>query len=245
MDSVDQLLDLYVNKFKKYIETYINSPRKELLLKMYNKYGEGLLLQPASSRVYFHNCYIGGYINHVINVVECALSFDKLWQNVVSGYTTYTTENLVFVAINHDLGKLGFPNMPHYIPESDSWRRGKGIHYKTNPQIAHMKASDRSLFILQQNNIIMDEQEFLAIKLHDGLYEYSNNEYLKNFQPEKAEKYTLPYVIHMADLMATKKEYYNWRMSVDGQKFIFDNMDKEQLSDNNVDVQFNNIFNQK
>jgi hypothetical protein len=40
-----------------------------------------------------------------------------------------------------------------------------------------MLIQDRSLFLLQKNRIEMSEKEFLAIKLHDGLYDDVNKPY--------------------------------------------------------------------
>ena len=67
----------------------------------------------------------GGYVEHVNRVVRCALKQAKLWEEEGCDMSTFTTEELVFAAINHDLGKMGDENNESYIPQTDKWRREK------------------------------------------------------------------------------------------------------------------------
>ena len=74
-----------------------------------------------------------------------------------------------------------------------------------------MRIADRSLFYLQQAGISVTETEFLAIKLHDGLYEEGNKPYYITFSEDVAIKSNLPYIIHQADLMAARIEFeHEW-----------------------------------
>ena len=54
----------------KVIETHISSPRKEKLLEFYNKYEERLILLPASHKKEYHNAFPGGYVDHILRVVD-------------------------------------------------------------------------------------------------------------------------------------------------------------------------------
>ena len=68
--------------------------------------------------------------------------------------TTFTTEELVFSAINHDLGKMGDADHEAYIPQTDKWRKDKlGEDYMFNKELAFSAVPDRGLFLLQDNNI--------------------------------------------------------------------------------------------
>jgi predicted HD phosphohydrolase len=40
-----------------------------------------------------------------------------------SRYDYFTKEELVFSALNHDLGKMGDENHESYIPQTDKWRK--------------------------------------------------------------------------------------------------------------------------
>ena len=68
--------------------------------------------------------------------------------------TTFTQEELVFSAINHDLGKMGDKDNESYIPQTDQWRRDKlGEDYMFNKKLAFASVPDRGLFLLQQHDI--------------------------------------------------------------------------------------------
>ena len=94
-------------KFITTIEEYISSPRKEKLLEFYKKFEERLVMMPASHKKEYHNAFPGGYIDHVNRVIECALLQYDLWKQTGADISTFTKEELVFSAINHDLGKMG------------------------------------------------------------------------------------------------------------------------------------------
>jgi len=194
--------------FYEYIDTYITSENKvrgEKLKSFYKSIELVLATSPASSKVTRHNCFAGGYLDHVINVTQAALVFHKVWTKFGQAQD-YTLEELVFSAINHDLGKLGTNEEPFYIPNDVQWQLDKGIYYKYNTNIPHMRIADRSLFYLQNAGIPVSAKEFLAIKLHDGLYEEANKSYYMSYNEDYELKSNLPYVLHQADLMSSKIE---------------------------------------
>jgi len=199
-----------LDKFYALIDKYITGNRKEKLKKYYESISTTLTMSPASSKSEHHNCFPGGYLDHVLRVVESALIMDKVWDKF-GQKKTYTTEELVFSAINHDLGKLGTNDKPFYVQNDDQWQVEKrGILYKFNYD-HHMRVADRSLYALQQAGIPMSEAEYIAIKIHDGLYEEANKPYLLTFSQEAHLKTMLPHVLHQADLMSSQieKQYNN------------------------------------
>jgi hypothetical protein len=62
------------NVFLGIIEEHISSPRKEKLLEFYDQYAERVMLMPAAHKKEYHNAFPGGYVEHVIRVVRCALN---------------------------------------------------------------------------------------------------------------------------------------------------------------------------
>ena len=40
--------------------------RKDKLIKMYTFFQDRMMLMPASSFEHFHNCFAGGYVDHII-----------------------------------------------------------------------------------------------------------------------------------------------------------------------------------
>jgi len=195
-----------VNRFYELIDKYIEEPRKDSLKKFYMSIELTLATSPASSKISHHNCFPGGYLDHVIRVTEAALVLNNVWDKF-GQKKDYTVDELVFCAINHDLGKLGTNDKPFYVPNTEAWQIEKqGVYYKYNTEMPHMRIADRSLFYLQKAGIAVNEKEFLAIKLHDGLYEESNKSYYITYNSDYEIKSNLPYILHQADLMASRVE---------------------------------------
>ena len=190
------------------IETYISSPRKEKLIKFYETYADRIMLMPAAHKKEYHSAFPGGYVDHVNRVVKAALSMSDVWKSFGCDMTTFTTEELVFSAINHDLGKMGDANHEAYIPQTDKWRKEKlGEDYMFNKELAFSAVPDRGLFLLQDNDIKYTFNEMLAIQTHDGLYDPANDKYLKGYMPEQKPRTSLPFILHQADMMAARIEF--------------------------------------
>jgi hypothetical protein len=204
--SAEQIQENWI-EFMSYIETYISEPRKTALKNFYEKYAERIMLMPAAHKKEYHNAFPGGYIEHVNRVIKASLEFDKVWTQF--GVTkNYTTEELVFSAMNHDLGKMGDEQNEAYIPQTDQWRKDKlGEDYKFNDALEFMSVPDRGLYLLTQHGISYTKNEMLAIKLHDGLYDDANKPYLMSWMPETKPRTSLIYIVHQADLMAARIEF--------------------------------------
>ena len=188
------------------IEQHISSPRKEKLIKMYKDHQERLMLMPASGNINYHNCFPGGYVDHVNRVVKCALELLNVWTEL-GAEIDFTSEELVFAAINHDLGKMGTEQAEQYIPNPSEWhRKNQGKIYTNNPVNAFMTVPDRSLKLLADRGISVTDNEWFGIKLHDGMYEEANKAYYVNFNPDSALRTNLPYLLHHADMLASRIE---------------------------------------
>jgi len=190
------------------IETYITGDRSEKLLTFYKKFEERIILMPAAHKKEYHNAFPGGYVEHVNRVVRCALKQYELWKEEGADITTFTIEELVFSAINHDLGKMGSMDQASYIPQTDKWRREKlGEDYMFNKEVPFSSVPDRGLWLLQHHNIKYSFNEMVAIQTHDGLYDSANEKYLKAYMPEQKPRTSLPFILHQADLMAARIEF--------------------------------------
>ena len=196
------------NVFLGIIEEHISSPRKEKLLEFYNQYAERVMLMPAAHKKEYHNAFPGGYVEHVIRVVRCALKQHQLWADENADMSGYTIEELVFSALNHDLGKMGDEDHESYIPQTDQWRKDKlGEDYMFNTKLPFASVPDRGLFMLQSHGIQYTFNEMLAIQTHDGLYDEANKKYLMTYLPEQKPRTCLPFVLHFADMMAARIEF--------------------------------------
>lgn len=221
----------------KVIEDNISSPRKEKLIEFYNKFEERLILLPASHKKEYHNAFPGGYVEHVLRVVRCALKQYDLWESEGADVSTFTKEELVFSAINHDLGKMGDEEYTSYIPQTDQWRKDKlGEDYMFNKSLAFASVPDRGLYLLQSHGVTYTFNEMLAIQTHDGLYDEGNTKYLKTFLPEQKPRTCLPFILHQADLMAARIEFEKeWlpklsQENLEGQKGGSNVGDKKKVS---------------
>jgi len=189
------------------IEKYVGGDRKDKFIEFYTKLDDRIALLPASHKKAYHNCFPGGYIDHVVRVITAAFKLHTLWQEMGSK-DTYTEEELFVSALNHDLGKIGSLEEVSVFPSTDEWRKKNlGEMYTFNTKIEYMTVPDRSLFLIQQMGVKLTTNEWITIKTHDGLYDDANKQYLKGFMPETKPRTSLPYVIHQADLMASRIEF--------------------------------------
>ena len=213
------------NTFIGYINEHISSPRKEKLLDFYKKFEDRLVLMPAAHKKEYHNAFPGGYIDHVNRVIECSLKVNSVWSEMGVDKTTYTIEELVFSAINHDLGKMGDEEHDSYIPQTDKWRRDKlGEDYKFNEKVPFSSVPDRSLFLLQSHGVQYTFNEMVTIQTHDGLYDEANKKYLFSFTPGQKPRTSLPYIVHQGDLMAARIEFEReWLPKLRGEEQKEDN----------------------
>lgn len=191
-----------------FIEDHIAEPRKTKLLEFYEKYADRLILMPAAHKKEYHNAFPGGYVEHVNRVITCSLHLHDLWVLMGVDATTYTKEELVFSALNHDLGKMGDEEHDAYIPQTDKWRQEKlGEDYMFNNKLPFASVPDRGLFLLQSHGISYSFNEMITIQTHDGLYDEANKKYLMTYLPEQKPRTSLPFIVHQADLMAARIEF--------------------------------------
>lgn len=207
MISPEQILANW-EKYLNFITTYISEPRASQLHEFCKLYEDRLVMMPASNKENYHNCFEGGYIDHVNRVIECALKINNVWIEMGVDTSTYTVEELVFSAMYHDLGKMGSSEYENYLPNPSQWHvENRGEVYTHNTKNSFVTVPDRSLFLLQEHGIKYSLNEMITIKTHDGLYDEANKSYLISYSPETKPRTSLPYIVHQADLMAARIEF--------------------------------------
>lgn len=208
--SAEQIKENW-EKLLKVIDRSISGDRKGKLLSLYSKLESRMILAPASSKEHFHNAFPGGYVDHILRVVWCSLKTKTLWEEM-GATIDFSEEELIFSALNHDLGKIGSLQAEGYIEETSDWhKKNQGSFYKINPVLDFMLVPDRSLFLLQESNIQVSQKEYLAIKLHDGTYEEVNKPYFVSFNPDSKLRSNIVHILHQGDFLASKIEYDNWK----------------------------------
>jgi len=120
------------------------------------------LTAPASSR--FHLAREGGLVEHSVNVARTMLGLRQLLAPDIS------EESCVIVGLYHDVGKVGMPGKPYYLPNPSAWHvRNRGIRYIINKDLVHVDVATRSVYTVGRF-IELTEDEVQAIRYHDGQY---------------------------------------------------------------------------
>jgi len=188
--------------------------RSDQLNRMYDEFEDRMMLMPASSVAHYHNAFAGGYVDHVLRVMDCAEKLYESWQDMGADMSGYTGQEMLFAAMHHDLGKVGFPgegNEVYQVETSDWHRKNMGRMYKHNENIPFTMVPDLSIFLLHKYNVPMSWTEYQAIKIHDGMYDEANKPYFVARSAQAKLKTNLPLLLHHADHMASQIEYERWR----------------------------------
>tara|TARA_Y100000004_G_scaffold16179_1_gene16803 strand:+ start:1305 stop:2078 length:774 start_codon:yes stop_codon:yes gene_type:complete len=201
----EQLRSLINNTFE--------GERLEKLNKMYDHFEDRMCVAPASGTEHFHSAHVGGYVEHVLHVVDLALKFTNVWE--ADGATIdFTVEEIIFAALHHDLGKVGDLEEDYYIPQESEWhRKNRGEIFTHNPKLNYMTVTDRAIFLLNHFGLDMSEKEYIGIRLTDGLYEEANKKYYITYTPGNTLKTNIAYILHQADMAASHIEHDEWKQS--------------------------------
>jgi len=224
------------------IRTEFTGERQTKLLSMYTDLEDRMSTQPASSIDHYHNAFDGGYVDHVLRVIDCAHAVYDLWTRMGADMSGYTKEELIFTALNHDIGKMGFPGQGNEVyqwNDSEWHRKNQGKEYKINPNNPFTLVNDLSIWLLQHYGIEISWNEMLGIKLTDGLYDDSNKPYFISRSADAKLKTNLGYVMHQADSMAARIEYERWNNN----KPITTNVPKKKITSPQTQINANKMFN--
>lgn len=177
---------------------------------MYDELGERICMMPASGVEYYHNAFAGGYVDHVLRVAKCAETLYGTWKDMGADMSGYTLQELLFAAYHHDLGKSGFPGEgnENYLPNDSEWhRKNQGKVYTHNPKLPFSLVPDLSIYLLQYYNVPMTWNEFLGIRIHDGMYDDANKAYFLSRSKDAKLRTNMQVILHHADHMAAMIEY--------------------------------------
>ena len=224
------------------IEGFIGDDRKENLLKMYDDFKDRMMFAPASGKGHYHNAMPGGYVEHILHIIDMARDVKDTWYNH-DAKINFTDEELVFAAMHHDLGKVGDLDNDYYIPQTSDWHRtNRGEVYTHNPDLQYMKVPDRGLWLLQHYGVKVTDKEYIGIKLTDGLYDEANTAYLKSYNPDFNLRSNISYILHQADMMATHIEFDQWNRSDEAVNTKVPKTKDEQEKVDNLKQKFDELF---
>ena len=202
-ENWQQLRDLITETFE--------GDRLEKLNEMYDYFEDRMIIAPASGKEHYHNAHVGGYVEHVLHVTDCAVQLKRVWEDN-NATINFSDDELIFAAIHHDLGKVGDMHKDYYVPQESEWhRKNKGEIFTHNDDLQYMTVTDRAIFLLNQFGLVMSENEYIGLRLTDGLYEEANKSYYISYNPAWQLKSNIAYILHQADSMATHIEYDEWK----------------------------------
>jgi hypothetical protein len=211
--STEEIINNY-NKLRKAIDVTFksNEDRLNTINSMFNHFEERMSYCPASSFAHFHNSFPGGFVDHTLRVAQFSTKFLKLYSELGFDTSDITKESLLFCAFIHDIGKLGTVDEELYMFNPSDWHvKNQGKNYILNPKIQYMDINTRTSFLLNHFNIKCTEQEWLGIKLMDGLYNEDNKKYYVRFDDDQSIKSMLPYILNQAKISAVRFEYNRWK----------------------------------
>ena len=204
---VNKIVDQY-QELRTLVEKYSEDKEQlQAVNKMLDDFEHQITGAPASGRLNYHNCFVGGFIDHVLRVQETAFKVKQLLLTMDINVSCSDSE-IFFAAIFHDWGKLGTLEDPYYVKQDSSWHQEKlGEYWKHNTDMDYMSVTDRALYTLQAYGIKVSNEVWKAIKLSDGMFDDGNASYLK--RPSESDN-ILYYIIHWADWMSTvvEKQHY-------------------------------------
>ena len=196
-------ITLTEEQLKKLFDTYIsileNSIGKDTTSSIFDRIGERLLAAPASGKVQYHNCFPGGLVEHSLRV------YNNLKYLAKKFLPNITDNSLAVVSLFHDIGKVGDLNNDYYIIQDNQWRQENlGEYYTHNEELIFLDSAQRSIWLLNQFNISLTQEEYQAIKIHDGQYIEANKRYAQ-------KECMLALLLHQADMIACKQEQERWK----------------------------------
>jgi len=196
--------------FNKVLEEKFTDNRLEKLKTLTECLKERFMLAPASQRDWYNNAFPGGYLDHILRVNKIANQLHKLYEFHQTP-ESYTEEELNFVSLFCQLGKLGDWNSEYFTKNDSDWHvKNLGMVYKFNEEVPAMKIYDRTIYLLQDAGIKISHNEYLAIRNQEGLLDESNKFYFYSGQKETRFRTHLPLLIHQAIQTAQEIEYQMW-----------------------------------
>lgn len=189
------------------VDKYFEGEQKENIMKLYSDFEDECKLAPASGKPNFHNCFKGGYLEHVLHVINNSLDVKRLYEKNGTD-VIHSDSDVVLAAMFHDLGKLGDGTESYYVYQTNDWRRNNlNEWYTRNDKLEFMNVGDRGLWLLSKYGVQLNEHVYKAIICADGLFDAAAEKYFKAYVDSR---HILSNIIHMGDWISTIAEKQMW-----------------------------------
>lgn len=174
-------------KFKKFLSKVDKKRRKKLGELLYeDDWWQRFKQEPASHK--YHGSFPGGLLKHSLLVTRTLFRTSK-----AVAPKRWPDSSLALVGLFHDFGKLGNDNQSLYVLKQD--KDGKDF-YEINPDVLVLPHSVRSVKILSDYGVKLNEEEYQAILYHGGLFYPSGKEIVGSYL-------SLTVMLHFSDMWAS------------------------------------------
>lgn len=188
----------FINKNYDKTILLLNEHDHPKLKKLVETFAQEYATAPASTHASYYSAFTGGLCYHNLNVIKF---LNKLCNTLSPD--TFAKKTILTVSILQSFGRVGADiNTPYFIPASSDWQHNQGKFFDINPDISFMKIPHRSLFLAQQYDVQLTEEEYLAVLLSDGHLDETNAHY-------KYKEPSLAQLLQMAVFWSRKVESRN------------------------------------
>ncbi len=185
----EEQIEKDIQLFYKAIDKISDDKRKQQILNFVDKIKDFYFTAPASSKLDYHDCCVGGLLHHSLEVFRKFAAICKLWAPEIE------TDSIIICGLFHDVGKACTINgLPFYIEETEKWKVERGNFYFHNPKIRDgLTHAQRSVRLLSYYGVDLSDDEYLGILSHDGLFVDENVSFKYKFNK-------LSLLLHFADV---------------------------------------------
>ena len=176
-------------------QEYIKRRGADRLLEWLDSDASDFFTAPSSTR--FHGAYVGGLVEHSLNVYECLKDYLSRPRTKDLYGMDYTPETIAVTALLHDICKVGFYAVDYRNAKNDQgvWEK---VPYYTVRDTLPYGHGEKSVYMIQSFMRLTRDEAF-AIRYHMG---FSGNED-KNSVGRALEMFPLALAVNVADMEAT------------------------------------------
>ena len=139
-------------------KTILSRLEDENINNMLEEIGPRICVAPANSNNKQYGCYPGGI---VVTSTKLAKAMQAL--NEFHG-TPVDIKSIYKIGLLHDIGRIGTLSDDWLLPQDSDWHREKlGNEFKVNFDLPKMTHLQRTMFLLNQFQIKVSEEEFTAL----------------------------------------------------------------------------------
>ena len=139
-------------------KTILNRLDDDNINGMLDKIGERICLAPANPNNKRYGCYPGGIVVTSTKLAKAMQALNEFHGNPVDIKSVYK------IGLLHDIGRIGTLSDDWLLPQDSDWHREKlGNEFKVNFDLPKMTHLQRTMFLLNQFQVKLTEEEFAAL----------------------------------------------------------------------------------